>query len=125
MRYPCLPNYSRKKTNNKSFFYGIDECLLLKFLKVSSIRHFLTWNKTSNFSFMFSNLLHFELFYNKKLSISLYFIDSFIFFLTYECLLLNSTIIFFLKFSRFFVVLGSFFLVKFMVFSFLIFQFMI
>ena len=41
---------------------------------------------------MFSNLLHFELFYNKKLSISLYFIDSFIFFLTYECLLLNSTL---------------------------------
>ena len=107
MKYPCLPNYLRKKTNNKSFFYGIeadyiilfmtlyypihDECLLLKFRKISPIRHFLTWNKISNFSFMFSNLLHFDLFYNKKLSISLYFIDSFLFFLTYERLLFNST----------------------------------
>ena len=100
MKYPCLLNYLRKKTNNKSFFYGIeadsflsyhDECLLLKFLKISFIRHFLTWNKISNFSFMFSNLLHFDLFYNKKLSISLYFIDSFLFFLTYERLLFNST----------------------------------
>ena len=101
MKYPCLLNYLRKKTNNKSFFYGIeadsflsyhDECLLLKFLKISFIRHFLTWNKISNFSFMFSNLLYFDHFYNKKLSICLYFIDNFILILTYERLLFNSTL---------------------------------
>ena len=40
---------------------------------------------------MFSNLLYFDHFYNKKLSICLYFIDNFILILTYERLLFNST----------------------------------
>ena len=32
MKYPCLPNYLRKKTNNKSFFYGIEADYIILFM---------------------------------------------------------------------------------------------
>ena len=48
MKYPCLPNYLRKKTNNKSFFYGIEANYIILFM--TSVYFLIFSNSHSSFS---------------------------------------------------------------------------